>query len=159
MCFFLPETNFTLLKQCLMKMQKFLARKRVFFNLPESYHADSCSEKNPLMFLWIKEGLGRLNCTPPGSLKKGSSIWYSLLHIFSLRITAETVLVFAFGDFREMPGLDPPYWAFHKSCCKKDIAKRMLLSEWSNFILFIYFCYYSQMLPQEVETRSQELTV
>lgn len=135
---------------------KILGLQKIFFKLPESYHADSCSEKNPLMFLWIKEGLGRLKRTPPDSLRTG---WYSLLHIFALRITAETVLVFAFGYFREMPGLDPPYWAFHKSCCKKGIAKRMLLSEWSNFILFIYFCYYSQMLPQEVETRSQELTV
>lgn len=40
-----------------------------------------------------------------------------------------------------------------QGCSKKATGNRTPPSEWSNFMLIIYFCYYSQMLPREVENK------
>lgn len=71
--FFPPETTITLLKQRLMKMQKFLASKRFYFFISQSHIIQLHTVKKTLMFFGIKEGLGRLKRTPPDLLKKGSN--------------------------------------------------------------------------------------
>lgn len=134
--FFSSKTAITLLKQCLMKIQKFLARKGfMFFLSPKVISFSFMQWKKKNNVLLNKRRIRKIKMHTTGHVEKGSIYTFAQLCLEDHSWNYSRLSFWVVG---KRCGVQVPCTKFFKIVAvKKDIANGTLPSEWSDSY-FIY---------------------